>query len=127
MKDKLEEEVLVRQSLIFRLVKLELMFLEWEHFKVEHWNPTQAVILHLLSNCNDCQLLQPPLVGSPSSSYYEADDEGDGIPVPPPSARPTCPLTPFPPFLPALTECSTDSPSSSLFSASLEIGVQARE
>src|SRR5258705_6754904 len=102
MKDKLEEEVLARQSLGFRLVKLELMLLEWEHFKVEHWNPTQAVILHLLSNCNNCQLLQPPLVGSPSSSYYEADDEGDGIPVPLPSAQSRRPLTPFPSSTPLL-------------------------
>ena len=35
MKEKLEDEVLVRQSLGFWLVKLELMLDEWEHFKVE--------------------------------------------------------------------------------------------
>src|SRR5258705_13076640 len=87
VKERLEDEVLVRQSLSFWLVKLELMLLEWEHFKVEHWNPTQAIILHLLSNCHGCQLLQPPLIGSPSTSYYEADDKGDGIPIPPPLAQ----------------------------------------
>src|SRR5258705_11685806 len=127
MKDKLEEEVLARQSRSFRLVKLELMLLEWEHFKVEHWNPTQAVILHLLSNCNNCHLLQPPLVGSPSTSYYEADDEGDGIPVPLPSARSRRPLTPFPSSIRPLTNCSNDSPSSSRFTDWFEIGFQARE
>ena len=71
-----------------RLVTLEKVAASFSHFIIEHWVPTQAILIDLHnSTCPSCQRADGMANNGGSSSESIRSGQAAPIPVPPPNSR----------------------------------------